>query len=154
MIFLLSTRPAAAQDSRGQLLGRARDSSGSVIVAATVRAVNTATRVETNASTNETGDYLLPFLIPGSYTLQVTAPGFKQFVQEGITIRVGDKITLDVTLQVGDATEKVQVSAEAPLIEAANASLGQVIDQRRVTDLPMLNGNSTVLMLLSPGTVI
>src|SRR5262249_16672716 len=81
MTLLLSGRPLPAQESRGQLLGRISDTSGSVIVTAAVRAVNTATSVETTAATNETGDYLLPFLLPGSYTLQVTAPGFKQFVQ-------------------------------------------------------------------------
>src|SRR5262245_26101454 len=152
--LLLSVKITPSQESRGQLLGRVTDASGSVIVAATVQAVNTATGVETTAASNETGDYLLPFLMPGAYTLQVTAPGFKQLMQAGITIRVGDKITLDVKLQVGETREKVQVTAEAPLIQAANASLDQVIDQRRVTELPILNANPTVLMLLSPGIVI
>ena len=121
---------------------------------AAVRAVNTATSVEATAAANETGDCLLPFLMPGSYTLQVTASGFKQFVQQGITIRVGDRITLDVKLQVGETREKIEVNAEAPLIQEANASLDQVIDQRRVTELPILNANPTVLMLLSLGIVI
>jgi hypothetical protein len=154
MILLLSVRLTPAQESRGQLLGRVTDASGSVIVTATVRAMNSGTSVETTAATNETGDYLLPFLMPGAYTLQVTAPGFKQFVQAGITIRAGDKITLDVKLPVGETREKIQVTAEAPLIQAANASLDQVIDQRLVTELPILNANPTVLMLLAPGIVI
>src|SRR4029079_13760227 len=70
VFLLLSVKLAPSQESRGQLLGRITDATGSVIVAARVQAVNTATGVETTAASNETGDYLLPFLMPGAYTLQ------------------------------------------------------------------------------------
>ena len=72
-----------AQGSRGQILGRVTDPSGAVIVGATVRAMNTATNVVTTASTNQTGDYTLPFLVAGDYEVSVDAPGFKKIQRKG-----------------------------------------------------------------------
>jgi hypothetical protein len=95
-------------------------------------AVVAGTNVATSATTNHTGDYVLPFLIPGPYDVSVEMEGFRRFLQEGITVQVDDKVTLNVKLEVGAVTESVNVTAEAPLMDAADASMGQVIDSRSI----------------------
>ncbi len=152
-ILAVLSPSAFAQETRGEILGRVTDPSGAVVSGATVRAVNTATQVQSTATTNQTGDYVLPFLLPGVYNLSVEAPGFKTYVQEGITVRVNSKVTLNVVLELGAVTETVRVVAEAPLVDSASASLGSVIDQRRIAELPLKDGNPVMLTMLSPGVV-
>ncbi len=144
---------AHAQETRGQILGRVLDQSGAVVIGAGVKAVNTATNVAVNTATNESGDYALPFLIPGKYNITASMAGFRNFEQEGILVRVADKATLNIVLQVGVASERVLVIGEAPLIETSNASLGVVIDNRRISELPLKDGNPIMLSSLSPGVL-
>src|SRR5574340_610282 len=151
-IVLLSAA-AHAQETRGQILGRVADQSGAVIAGVTVRAVNTETNVETRGASNATGDYTLPYLIPGVYNITAEMDGFKKFMREGITVQIDNKITVDVTLEVGSAAETITVTAEEPLVEAADASRGQVVDERRVTELPLKDGNPMMLADLSPGVM-
>lgn len=145
--------PLAAQDTRGQIVGRVEDSSQAVIAGAEVRATNVATNVTTTARTNQTGDYLLPYLVPGTYRLAVALEGFREFVREDIPIRIGDRVTIDVVLQPGAITERVVVEARAPLLEQASASMGQVIDTRRVAELPLREGNPMLLANTVPGVM-
>ena len=142
-----------AQDTRAQLLGRVQDSSGSVVAGASVRITNTGTGVSTASLTNASGDFLVPFLVPGSYRLSVSKEGFKEFVQDNIPLRVSDRVTINVTLSLGQVTETVLVSGAAPLIETATASMGQVIDTRRISELPLKDGNPVMLANLSPGVL-
>ncbi len=142
---------ARTQDTRGQILGRVMDAAGAVVVGAKVRALNAETNVATSAATNHTGDYVLPFLIPGTYGVSVEMEGFHRFLQEGITVQVDDKVTLNVKLEVGAVTESVRVVAEAPLMDSADASMGQVVDSRSITELPLKDGNPIMLAELSPG---
>ncbi|MEK7403489.1 MAG: carboxypeptidase-like regulatory domain-containing protein [Acidobacteriota bacterium] len=142
-----------AQETRGQVLGRVVDPSGAVVVGAGVRAVNAATNVRTAATTNETGDYILPFLNAGEYTVSVEMAGFKTFIQEGITVRIDDRVTLNVKLEIGATTESVRIVAEAPLVDSSSASLGQVVDHRRVLELPLKDGNPMMLSNLAPGVL-
>lgn len=152
-LSLLLTAALPAQDSRGQIQGRVSDPSGAVVAEATVRATNTATNVSTAVATNQTGDFLIPFLLPGAYKVEVEAGGFKRWIRDGIGVQVNDRITLNVTLTVGAATETVSVTADAPLVDAASASLGTVVDQRRVSELPLKDGNPIMLSSLSPGVM-
>lgn len=142
-----------AQDARGDILGRVIDPSGAAVAGAKVRVVRAATNVQNTAVTSETGDYTLAFLLPGEYEISVEAAGFKKFVQQGISVRVSEKTTLNVTLELGAITETVKVVGEAPLVESASASLGQVVDQRRVSELPLKDGNPIMLSSLSPGVL-
>jgi hypothetical protein len=156
-LFLLAL-PAAlprlsGQETRGDIVGRVTDPTGAVIGGATVRGVSTATNVATGAKTNVTGDFVLPFLIPGNYNVAVDAPGFKVYVREGITVQVNSRITLNVTLQVGSASETITVVAEAPLVDSASASIGSVVDPRRVAELPLKDGNPVMLASMSPGVL-
>src|SRR5207248_5220334 len=129
------------------------DPAGAVIPGAVVQVKNTSTGVLTSALTNGSGDFLLPFLIPGPYVLTAEAPGFKKWVRSRIQTRIDDRITIDVTMEIGQATESVQVSAEAPLLDTSAGSMGQVIDSRKVLELPLIAGNVTVMANLSPGVL-
>lgn len=144
---------AQTQDARGALVGRVTDPTGAVVAGAEVRAVNVATGVVAATKTNQAGNYALPFLMPGTYTVTVELAGFKKFVRENVPIRVNDSVELDVQMAIGDITEAVQVTAETPLLQTAEASLGQVVDERRITELPLFAGNAMDLVHLAPGTV-
>lgn len=142
-----------AQETRSTILGRVTDQTGGLIAGAVVQVGNTETGVRSSAVTNASGDFLLPFLIPGTYALTVEKPGFKKFVRPQILTRVNDRIAIDVTLEVGDTTESVRVTAEAPLLDTSTGSMGQVIDSRKVLELPLIAGNVTVMADLSPGVI-
>lgn len=143
----------AQQDTRGTILGRVTDPSGAALVGATVHAVNSQTGVALEARSNEAGNYSIPFVLPGTYTVSAQQPGFKILERKGIEIHVADRLQLDLELAVGDVTEKVEVVASAPLLETSTVSLGQVVDTKRITELPIQSGNAAEFVLLSPGTV-
>lgn len=142
-----------AQEARSVILGRVLDNSGGVVAGAAVEAVNTDTGVRIFAETNSSGDYLLPYLVPGPYTIIVQSAGFKKAERSGIQTRVNDRITLDFTLEIGAVTESVQVSAASPLLDTSTTSMGQVIDSRAILELPLLTGNTTTMAGLSPGVL-
>ena len=142
-----------AQDTRGQIVGRVTDPSGGVVVGATITAVNVETNVVTTNATNSSGDYSLLFLIPGNYTVSSKFAGFREFRQEGIVVRLADKTTVNIALQLGDASDRVVVTGETPLIESASASMGAVIERRVVNELPLKDGNPLMLTMLTPGAL-
>ncbi len=152
-LALVLLNPLYAQDSRGTVLGRVTDSSGSVIPSAEVRITNDATGVSSSAKTNESGNFVLPYLPTGTYTINCQMDGFKKWVRGGIQVRIQDSVEVNIDLQVGNAAEVVEVKETTPLLATADASLGQVVDQRRVLELPQFAGNAMDLVHLAPGTV-
>ena len=142
--------PLRAQEARGTLLGRVVDQTGGVVAGATVEAINTDTGVHFTATTNASGDFLLPFLIPGPYNLTVEASGFKKSVRN-VNVRVNERVTIDVTLEVGQTAETVQVTAETPLLDTSTGSMGQVIDSKTILELPLKDGMVLTLATLVPG---
>src|SRR5258708_438975 len=142
-----------AQDSRGSITGRVIDSTGASIVGAEIRAINRATGAAATARSNESGNYTLPLLPPGAYDLTAEFSGFKRTQRPGIEVRVNEVVNIPLEMQVGNATESVEVKGGAPLLESSNVSLGQVIDQRRIEDLPVQAGNANEMVLLTPGVV-
>jgi len=144
---------AAAQDARGTIVGRVADATGAVIPGADIRVTNAATGVTITAKSNASGNFVLPYLPPGTYALTIEATGFKKYVNDAVQVRVSDTVDVNVQLQVGSVAETVEVRAETPLLATAEASLGQVIDERRVTELPLFAGNAMDLVHLAPGTV-
>jgi len=142
-----------AQDPRGTILGRITDPSGAVVAGADVRVTNVATGVAAGAKTNEAGNYVLPYLLPGVYTLQAELAGFKKFVREAIQVRVADSVEVNVPMQLGDIAESIEVKEETPLLSTAEASLGQVVDERRLVELPVYGGSPMDLVHLAPGTI-
>src|SRR5215831_12338616 len=153
VLALGTVPPGPAQETRGAILGRAADSSGGAISGAQVRAVNTATGVEVTTTTNESGNYVLPYLLPGTYTLQTQASGFKKSIRDGIELRINDRVELNVELEVGQISEQIEVRSETPLLDTPTSSLGQVVDQRRILDLPTFGGSVMVLVQLAPGVI-
>jgi hypothetical protein len=142
-----------AQESRATIIGRATDPTGAVIAGADVRATNIATNVVVASKTNESGNYEIPYLLPGVYTVTVEMQGFKKAVRDGIELQVGDRMTLDFSLSLGDVAESVVVKGETPLLESSKADMGLVMDQRRVAELPVVGGNPFYLTRLTAGVL-
>jgi hypothetical protein len=147
----LLTGAICAQEFRGQISGRVTEASGAAVPNATVTVTNTATNTPVTATTNDSGDYTVLYLTPGQYSVSVEAQGFKKSVRQNIEVRIGDKLALDVSLEVGAVTDSVNVTSDAPLLETTNASAGQVIDQRRISELPLSDGNPFTLARVAPG---
>jgi hypothetical protein len=139
----------AAQEGRGTITGRLTDETGAVIAGVEVRVTNRETGATVGVRSNDTGHYTIPYLLPGSYDLAAEIAGFKKVERQRIEVRVGDVLSLDVSLQLGDRAESVNVRAAVPLLESATVSLGQVVDQRRLTELPIQAGNAEELVLLT-----
>jgi len=151
--LLCATAVLQAQETRGQIVGRVTDPTGAVVVGVSIKAVNVDTNVTTSNATNSSGDYILSFLIPGTYTVSAKFTGFKDYRQEGIVVRLADKTNLNIVLQVGNASDQIVVTGESPLIEGANASMGAVIEHRAVNELPLKDGNPLMLASLAPGVL-
>ncbi len=142
-----------AQEFRATLTGRLTDATGAGVPNATITANNVATNVEVTGTTGEDGNYTIPFLQPGTYGVSASAAGFKRAVRDNIVLQVGGNTTLNFELQVGDVADQVTVSAAPPLLEASTASRGSVIENLRVTELPLNGRNPFMLSNLSPGVV-
>ncbi len=144
---------ALAQDPRGTIVGTVTDSTGAAIMGAEVRATNNATGVVASARTNEAGRFALPFQLVGIYTLSTELQGFKRSTRDGVQVRIGETTEINISLQIGEVTETVEVTAAAPVLDTTTPSLGQVLDERRLVELPTLAGNPFELALLTPGVV-
>src|SRR5881628_1002329 len=136
---------AAAQDFRGTIQGRVTDPQGGAIPHVTVLVTDEETGVASELLTESDGAYAAAFLLPGRYRVEVALPGFKKFVQSGVTVGVSQHATVDVTLALGEMTETVDVRAEASLLDRASGALGQTIDAQRVEDMP-LNGRMIFML--------
>src|SRR5579859_8017152 len=112
VIFGITITPSQAQESRSTLSGTITDSSGSAIVHAQVRIINTETALTQTAVSNEVGVYRLLFVNPGTYRLTVEMPGFRTFIRENLLLTLGEAATLDVPMEVGSQTETVTVAAQ------------------------------------------
>jgi Carboxypeptidase regulatory-like domain len=150
-ITALTPFPVFAQEFRGAISGKITESSGAIVPGARITVTNRATNAVVSATSNEAGDYAALYLTPGTYTVAVEAKDFKKTVRENVEVRVGDRLVLDLQLEVGGVSETVNVTADAPLLEASTASAGQVIDSRRISEMPLSDGNPFVLSRLAPG---
>ena len=152
-VVLLCGAVAARGQSTAEIAGTVSDSSGAVIPAASVRLTNTATGVSRTAETNDRGYWAIPLLQPGDYRVDVRREGFKPAARKGIQLHIAQQTVADVVLEVGATSDEVTVTAGAPLLQTMNATQGQVIDNRRIVDLP-LNGRDYIqLALLSAGAL-
>ena len=153
LLSLLLTSALLAQDPRGTLTGRVTDTSDAAVPGVAVRARNVATGVTAAGRTNDSGQYAIPYLLPGKYSVQAELAGFKKYMRDGIEIRVNDTVDLPIRLEVGDLTEAITVKEETPLLETATSSLGQVVDGQRIRDLPVQGGSPVELIFLTPGII-
>ncbi len=145
---------AAAQEARGTIQGRVVDATGAAIPGATVEVRNLATGVVTPTTSNDEGIYRVAFLIPGQYTVTVSLAGFSRFVSNTIEVHVADVLTVDAALKVGEVTDEVNVTAVAATLDRSTAELGQVVDARRIAELPIREGSPVELVILAPGVTV
>ena len=144
---------AWAQYTTGSLGGTVADPAGAVVPAATITAQNEDTGLNKTGTTQPDGTFLFPALPVGRYKLTVVKTGFATYVQTGVTIAVNQVATLAVSLQVGKASTEVTVSANAALLTTQTATSGQLVDQKRILDLPLDGRQAQSLLFLAVGTV-
>src|SRR3982750_717269 len=131
----------SAQGVSGTISGNVTDSSGGRVAGAVVRALNELTGEKREVTSDESGSYLFPGLASGRYTIDTEISGFRKSSVQGIALNVNQNARVDVRLEVGDVSQEVKVSADAPLVDTREVQLGTLIDSRRITDLP-LNGRN------------
>jgi hypothetical protein len=146
--------PCLAQLDTGVILGTVLDPSGAVVPQASVVVQNQGTRATYNLTSGEDGNFIAPALPVGNYRVTVSAPGFKTRVLEDLRLQVSDRMRVDVTLETGQVTERVTVSAEAPVVDTASTTLGAVVNTRQVEDLPVNGRNVMDLLQLVPGAML
>src|SRR3984885_1890557 len=152
LLFLLCVSPLAAQVS-ASLSGTTTDPSGAVVSAADITVTNTGTGATRHGDTDSAGRYLFPALAPGQYEIQVQKSGFSGEVRSGVNLAVGQAVTVDFSLTVGQTRGQVTIDADAPVVDPTPVDSSGLIRQQQLADLP-LNGRSFDLLLtLNPGVV-
>ena len=134
LLFLATVQ---AQSDRGTITGTVTDQAGAMVPGAAVAITNTDTGISTRAATTDTGNYTIPDLPAGPYQVSVTKDGFKRFVQSGITVAVAATARVDVSLQVGAATESITITSEAPLLKTEDAEVTHDMSGDQVSALPI-----------------
>lgn len=153
LLTMLRTLNVAAQQITVSIRGTVSDPSGAVVRGATVTARQTETGLTRTATSGRDGSYLLFELPVGHYTIEVAAQGFQKYLQEGISLNVNETPTVPVRLAVGASTERVQVMADAQMIQSTTSSLGMPVLERELLDLPLDGRNFSQLGLLQTGVV-
>ena len=151
--LLLCPLALLAQTSTGVILGTVNDNGGAVVPGAKITVTEIQTGVVTSKPTNGLGYFEIPFLPPGKYQLAVEQNGFKRFVRDGLVLDTDQKMEIPVVLEPGMVQQTVEVKGETPLLETTTSSLGEVIDNRGVLDLPISNRNLLQLTGLVGGVL-
>jgi hypothetical protein len=145
--------PLMAQFDSATLTGIVTDSSNSTVPLAVIKAVNEATNIESSTTTDTEGRFTFSNLRPGTYSIKVTAKGFKQYVSTGLELQVNQAARLDIGLTLGEINEEVSIVAESPVLETETGSHGAVIDHTKMVELPLNGRDYNQLALLSPGVL-
>src|SRR5439155_131672 len=148
-IVVLSVLPALAQ-TQASISGVIHDPTGAVIPGVTVTVTNPATNFVRTANSNEAGVYNFPSLQPSRYDIKVELTGFRTITQNDVELQVQQSARLDFTLQVGEVSQTVEVSGTAALIATENATVGTVIENKRIVEMPLNGRNFLQLVALSP----
>src|SRR5882672_6805247 len=140
-----------AQSTTQSLQGLVSDNSGAVITGAKVTLTNQGTNVSVTTATNETGNYSFPLVAVGDYTVKCEMQGFKTEVAKNLRLETAAQVRQDFKLDVGAVTEFLEVSATSVLLNTENATVGAVIENRRIVELPLNGRNMQNLAVLVPG---
>ncbi len=151
LLLVASVAPVFGQEFRGLIIGQVTDHAGAAVSNATVTAIREGTQQIYAAQTSRGGDYSIPYVQPGVYTITVEAAGFKKSTRGGVTLDVSGKLNLNFTLEIGSVTETVTVQSETSLVNTADASGGTVINSELVQNLPLNGRQIYMLMHLTPG---
>jgi hypothetical protein len=145
--------PVSGQEYRSTITGRVVDAQQAVVPGARIICTNSenGSKYETVSATD--GAYTIPLLQPGQYTLTAEATGFKAYLRKGVTLSTNQRVQLDIALELGQVSETVTVNADAPALEAATASVGQVINSRQLEDMPANGRTPLVLAQLASGVI-
>ncbi len=150
-LFLMVNVKARGQYENGSLVGTIRDSSGAPIANAAVTVTNTATAITSNTKTNGEGDYDVPSLRVGVYTITASAPGFASAEASDISVSVGGRQKIDLTLKVGGEATSVEVTGVALQVEAESSQRDQTVTQYQSKAFPLVSRNYSDLLALVPG---
>ena len=152
LLMVLSPTYAAAQATTARLVGTVKEPTGAVIPGASVVATNLDTGTRRDAITNDEGDFVIPNVPIGRYEVAAELAGFKRVVRSPVPLDVDQTARVDFELEVGNLTETVEVKASIPLVNSETSSIGQVIGETQVRNLPQNGRNFIQLGLLVPGT--
>src|SRR5579863_1657514 len=141
-LTVLTATMAFTQETRATISGRVTDPSGAGLPDAPVLIVNSNTKTEFTAHTNNDGLFTVPYLLPGNYTVTVEKTGFKKLERDNVVLQVNDNLALELRMVLGDVTQNVVVTAEAPLLQTSDPGLGQVVEEKQMAELPNPSGNS------------
>ncbi len=150
LLLFLTTALALAQTG-SQITGTITDKSGAAVPGVKITATNTETAVSRETISTDSGAYTIPALPPGLYAISATKDGFKTIKQERLSLEVNAILRVDLALELGAVTESVTVSSAPPLVESENSSLGQIVQQRQIVELPLNGRNFVQLATLGPG---
>src|SRR5689334_22907768 len=137
VLFLFLGSLAYAQRDLGTITGTVSDPQGAAIPNAKVTIVEDATGLSYDAQTNESGTYTRPTLKPGTYTVTIEAPGFQKSQQKGVIVNPGEPTAVNITLQVGNASQTVEVTAAAPLLQTESPAIGTNLNATQMSDIPL-----------------
>ena len=147
--LIITSAIAWSQGTTAQINGTVRDSSGSSVPGADLKATQTATGVVRTATSGPDGSYVLANLPIGPYQIEVSKAGFSKYLQTGVVLQVDSNPTVDVALQLGATSEQITVSADAAMVETHSTGVGTVVDNQRVIELPLNGRNATDLVFLA-----
>src|SRR5215831_5149103 len=152
--LLLAALPLTAQTDTGSLEGRVTDPSGTAVSGARIQLTNQATGAVRKIESGANGSYLFSLIPPGRYDVEAAAPGFRTFVNTGVPVAVASPVRLDIHLEIGAVSERVEVSEVVSLLNTESAAQGTIIGEEKIQSLP-LNGRQFIdLALLSPNVTI
>src|ERR1035437_6979376 len=151
LLTVISGVATAQRTGGATLVGTVTDSTGAVVVGATVTVVNAETSFRSETQTSSEGSYYVPYLSPGTYRVTLEAVGFKQYVRDGIAIRAAETPRIDVQLEVGAASEQVTVTAAASLLATETATAGSVMEGATLVDIPVPQKRPSKFLMYFPG---
>ncbi|PYT29446.1 MAG: hypothetical protein DMG58_16305, partial [Acidobacteria bacterium] len=147
-VFLVSSMAMAQGTDTALLRGTVMDSTGAVIPGATVSMTNVGTNVAQKRTSDESGRYIFNDLKPAAYTVRVEAAGFKALVRDNIVMRVGQQSDLDLTLEIGEMTQTVEVQAASPLLNTVSGALGTEVTGNYIMEMPLMDRDIASLSYL------
>jgi len=151
LLLILPAAAAAQTAGTGALTGTVTDSNGAVVSEVQIKVTSDATGEVRTVASQSSGTYVVPLLLPGTYTVEFMKSGFKTAVKAALEVIVTETARLDVQLEAGGVQEKVTITADAPLLQTESPALGRVTDRDLVNNLPLVTRNYTQIVTLSPG---
>lgn len=149
-LLIAAATSASAQEFRGTISGSVTDPNGAAVAGATVTVKNKETNISSTVTTNESGTYTVPFLLPGIYSVSATSSGFKTSSRESIAVKVDDRLSVDFQLEIGTSAE-VNIIADTELLDRGTVTIGTSVSQRQIEELPLAEGAPYTLATQAPG---